>query len=55
MLTLLTTLKTLNSQQRNILEFITHAIVAARENKEAPSLLSKISTSSAQKEFLIAA
>jgi len=36
MLTVVTTLK---SQQRNVLQFLTQAVIAAREDKEVPSLL----------------
>ena len=43
MLTVVTTLK---SQQRNVLEFLTQAVFAAREDKQAPSLLPEIATSS---------
>lgn len=41
MLTVVTTLK---SQQRNVLEFLTSAIVAARVGKPAPSLLPEVAT-----------
>ena len=40
MLTVVTSLK---SQQRNVLEFLTQAVVAAREDKQAPSLLPCVS------------
>ncbi len=40
MLTVITSLK---SQQRNILDFMTQAVVAAREAKPAPSLLPSVS------------
>lgn len=43
MLTVVTTLK---SQQRNILEFLTYAVVAAREGQPAPSLLPEVTTHS---------
>lgn len=52
MLTVVTTLK---SQQRNILEFMTTAVVAAREDKAAPSLLPEVTISSAQEDLLTAA
>lgn len=39
MLTVLTTLK---SQKRNVLEFMTQAVVAARGGKTAPSLLPEV-------------
>lgn len=52
MLTVVTTLK---SQQRNILEFMTQAIIAAREGQAAPSLLPEVATSSNDSELLKAA
>ena len=52
MLTVVTTLK---SQQRNVLEFLTNAVVAARVGNPAPSLLPEVATSCAQKDLLKAA
>ena len=52
MLSVVTTLK---SQQRNVLEFLTSAVVAARVGKPAPSLLPEVATSSAQEDLLKAA
>lgn len=52
MLTVITTLK---SQQRNILEFMTQAVIAAREGQPAPSLLPEVATSSNDSELLKAA
>lgn len=52
MLTVVTTLK---SQQRNVLEFLTCAIVATREGQPAPSLLPEVITSSDDSELLKAA
>ena len=52
MLTIVTTLK---SQQRNVLEFLTQAVVAAREDKQAPSLLPEIATSSDEEDLFKAA
>ncbi len=49
MLTVVTTLK---SQQRNVLEFLTQAVVAAREDGEAPSLLPHLSASSNEDDVL---
>ncbi len=49
MLTVVTTLK---SQQRNVLEFLTQAVVAAREDGEAPSLLPYLSASSDEDDVL---
>ena len=43
MLTVVTTLK---SQQRNVLEFMTQAVVAARLGQKAPCLLPEVPTSS---------
>lgn len=52
MLTVVTSLK---SQQRNILEFMTQAVVAALVGKPAPSLLPEVAISSDEKDFLEAA
>ena len=52
MLTVVTTLK---SQNRNILEFLTQAVAAAREGSSAPCLLPEIITDSDEEEFLEAA
>jgi len=52
MLSVVTTLK---SQQRNILEFMTQSVIAAREGKPAPSLLPKVDTSSNDSDLLKAA
>jgi transposase len=52
MLTVVTTLK---SQKRNVLEFMTQAVVAARGCKTAPSLLPEDSTCSDDSELLKAA
>jgi hypothetical protein len=52
MLTVVTTLK---SQQRNVLEFMTQAVIAAREGQPAPSLLPEVATSSNNSELLKAA
>lgn len=52
MLTVVTTLK---SQQRNVLEFLTQALAAARENKSVPSLLPEVVADSDEQEFLKAA
>ena len=52
---MLTVVTTLNSQQRNVLEFLTQAVVAAREDKHAPSLLPEIATSSDEEELFKAA
>lgn len=52
MLTVVTTLK---SQKRNVLAFLTQAVVAARENTPAPSLLPETANSSGKEDFLKAA
>jgi transposase len=52
MLTVVTTLK---CQNRNILEFMTQAVVAARSGKTAPSLLPQVTTCSDDSELLKAA
>ncbi len=52
MLTVVTTLK---SQKRNVLEFMTRAVVATREGQPAPSLLPEVATSSNDSELLKAA
>lgn len=52
MLTVVTTLK---SQQRNVLEFMTRAVIAARQRKPARSLLPEVATSSNDSELLKAA
>jgi len=52
MLTVVTTIK---SQQRNILEFITHAVVAARYGKPSPCLLPETANSSGEEDLLKAA
>lgn len=52
MLTVVTTLK---SQQRNILEFMTQVVIAAREDKPAPSLLPEVDTFSHDCDLLKAA
>ncbi|AFZ28439.1 Transposase IS66 family (plasmid) [Cylindrospermum stagnale PCC 7417] len=52
MLTVLTTLK---SQKRNVLEFMTQAVVAARGAKTAPSLLPETATCSDDSDLLNAA
>lgn len=52
MLTVVTTLK---SQQRNVLEFLTHAVFAARVGKPAPSLLAEVVTDSDREHLLKAA
>lgn len=49
MLTVVTTLK---SQQRNILEFMTQAAIAAPEGKPAPSLPPEVTTSSDDSDLL---
>ncbi|WP_211173169.1 hypothetical protein [Brasilonema bromeliae] len=51
MLTVVTTLK---SQQRNVLEFMTHAVVAARAGKPAPSLLPQVTSSSGDHDLIAA-
>ena len=52
MLTVLTTLK---SQKRNVLEFMTQAVVAARSGTTAPSLLPSTNICSDEEDFLKAA
>ena len=52
MLTVVTTLK---SQQRNVLQFLTQAVVATREDKEGTSLLPCLSDSSDSDDVLKAA
>jgi hypothetical protein len=52
MLTVVTTLK---SQKRNVLEFMTQAVVAARSGTTAPSLLPEVTTCSDDSELLKAA
>lgn len=52
---MLTVAMTLKSQQRNILEFMTQAVIAAREEQKAPSLLPEVATSSNDSELLKAA
>ncbi len=52
MLTVVTTLK---SQQRNVLAFLTQAVLAAREDKQAPSLLPENATSSSEEDLFKAA
>lgn len=52
---MLSVVMTLKSQQRNVLEFLTSAVVAARVGKPAPSLLPEVATSSAQEDLLKAA
>jgi transposase len=52
MLTVVTTLK---SQRRNLLEFMTQAVVAAREGTPAPSLLPETTNSSGEEDLLKAA
>ena len=52
MLTMLTTLK---SQKRNVLEFMTQAVVAARGGKPAPSLVPEVVISSNKEDSLTAA
>lgn len=49
MLTVVTTLK---SQKRNVLEFMTKAVVAARSGTTAPSLLPSVTTCSDEDDFL---
>jgi transposase len=49
MLTVVTTLK---SQQRNVLEFMTIAVVAARGGKTPPSLLPQVTTCSDDSDLL---
>lgn len=43
---ILTVVTTLKSQQRNVLEFLTQAVVAAREGRPSPSLLPEVLTDS---------
>src|SRR4028119_1838450 len=43
---ILTVVTTLKSQQRNVLEFLTQAVVAAREGTPSPSLLPEVLTDS---------
>ena len=52
MLTVVTTLK---SQKRNVLEFMTQAVIAARGGTTAPSLLPEVTTCSDDSELLKAA
>jgi hypothetical protein len=52
MLTVVTTLK---SQQRNVREFLAQAVIAAREDKQAPSLLPQVCVCSDQEDLLKAA
>lgn len=52
MLTVVTTLK---SQKRNVLEFMTQAVVAARNGKTAPSLLPEVASSADDCDLLKAA
>ena len=52
MLTVVTTVK---SQQRNVLEFMTQAVAAARKRQPAPSLLPEVITSSDDSDLLSAA
>lgn len=52
---MLTVVATLKSQRRDVLEFMTLAVVAARGRKPAPSLLPKVVSSSEQHERLSAA
>jgi len=52
MLTVVTTLK---AQQRNVLDFMTQAIVAARFAQRSPCLLPEVTTSSAQEDLPTAA
>ena len=52
MLTVVTTLK---SQKRNVLEFITQAVVAARGDNTPPSLLPRVTPCSDDSELLKAA
>lgn len=52
MLTVVTTLK---SQQRNVLEFLTQAVVAARSDQPSPSLLPEAITNSDREDLLKAA
>lgn len=52
MLTVVTTLK---SQQRNVLEFLTQAVAAARSGQPSPSLLPEVITDSDREDLLKAA
>jgi len=52
MLTVVTTLK---FQQRNVLEFLTQAVVAARSGQPSPSLLPEAITNSDEEDLLKAA
>jgi len=52
MLSVVTTLK---SQRRDVLEFMTQAVIAARGGKPAPSLLTKVVSCSDQHDLLSAA
>ena len=52
MLTVVTTLK---SQQRNVLEFLTQAVVAARQGQPTPCLLPEMDPSSHDSDLLKAA
>ncbi len=52
---MLTVVSTLKSQQRNVLEFMTAAISAARVRKTSPSLLPKVATSDEHKQELVIA
>lgn len=52
---MLTVAATLKSQRRNVLEFITQAVVAMREGQPAPSLLPKVATDSGDTQNLNAA
>lgn len=52
MLTVVTTLK---FQQRNVLEFLTQAVVAARASQPSPSLLPEAITNSDEEDLLKAA
>jgi hypothetical protein len=52
---MLTVVMTLKSQQRNVVEFMTSAVAAARVGKPAPSLLPEVASSSDPQELLKAA
>jgi transposase len=52
---MLTVVMTLKSQQRNVLEFITQAVVATRQGKTIPSLLPEVATSAQDSNLLKAA
>ena len=52
MLTVVTTLK---SQQRNVLEFLTQAVAANREGKQAPCLLPPVCACEDSEDLLNAA